>query len=102
MHFPFDYHDEKNTVRSVDVLRWGASDNQILGYAIENDLGLITADYKFSLRTLLYDKPVLFHKPSGERLELKLKTKKLTPSYKVEKYDKITGFIAESDQVVIP
>jgi len=102
MHFPFEYHNEKNTIRSVDVLSWGASDSQILGYLIKNNLGLITADYKFSLRTLLYDKPVLFHKPSGERLELELKTKRLSPSSKIEKYDKITGSIAESGQVVIP
>ena len=102
MHFPFEYHNEKNTVRSVDALRWGASDSQILNYLIKYDLGLITADYKFSLRTLLYDKPVLFHKPSGERLELELKTKNLSPSSKVENYDKITASIAESDEVVIP
>ena len=102
MHYPFEYYNEKNTIRSVDVLWWGASDNQILTYLIENNSNLITADYKFALRTLLYNKTVLFHKPSGERLQLELKTKSLSPSSKVEKYDKITGSIAESGQVVMP
>ena len=102
MHFPFEYHNEKNMVRSVDVIGWHASDNSILSYLIENKSNLITADYKFALRTLLYNKTVLFHKPSGERLRLELKTKSLSPSIKVENYDEITGYIAESDQVVIP
>ena len=102
MHFPFEYHKEKNTVRSVDVIGWHASDNQILSYLIENNSNLVTADYKFALRTLFYNKTVLFHKPSGERLRLELKTKNLSPSIKVENYDEITGYIAESDQVVIP
>ena len=102
MHFPFEYYDEKNMARSVDVIGWHASDNQILSYLIENKFNLITADYKFALRTLLYDKTVLFHKPSGERLQLELKTKSLSPSIKVENYDEITGYIAGSDQVIRP
>ena len=102
MHFPFEYYNQKNTARSVDVIGWHASDNQILSYLIENKSNLITADYKFALRTLLYDKTVLFHKPSGERLELQLKSKNLSPSSKVENYDEITGYIAESGQIVRP
>ena len=103
MHFPFEYHKEKNMVRSVDVVGWHAFDSEILDYIIKNNYhGLITADYKFSLKTLLCDKDVLFHKPSGERFHLQLKTKSLSPSIKVENYDEITGYIAESDQVIIP
>ena len=99
-HWADNYPYTDRYPRSIDVLGYHASDEDILQYLIEHDYGLITCDHRFSLIALWSNIPVIFHRFDGSRYYTRPNTKQLTNVGRVD--DPIAQYTLKHDGIVIP
>ena len=100
IHWGELYSDIDQYPRSIDVLSPSATDEEILDYILEHDMGLITCDHRFSLIALWHNIPVIFHRHDGSRYYTKPSSKQLSFVGKFD--DCLSQYALREDEIVVP
>lgn len=98
IHFPHSFKTFNSYAVSRIVVGRGADDAQVLKYAQQHKLTLVTSDIRLALLTILANHPIVFCSKNGKKYHIKPSIEEVVH---IGKLDSITKYLLEQNETII-